>query len=525
MRSGKGYIPVDSMFPHMGLNTTKPSSQLSPAFSPNCLNCEVADGLLKKRAGYSLLGGLANVGATDTVMAVAQFQDAAGNQHFVAITTKKQYSYSGNVWTDVSGGISWSGTESNSVNWVVITGTDSGKVLIITNGLDVPRQWTGTGNFSNVTFNYPNFVTCGNFASVGGYLIMADITNSISGRASQNIAWSAAGKVNEWLDGNSGAGEQTLYDVRGSIVALVPLNDQISVYGTNSIHQMIYVAGQLIFSFQKIIENTQLLSGHSIVNLGLYHIFMNLDNFQLYDGSRRLITSADSIHTSYRALIQPNYLSRAFAFLDAAKRRAYFCVPLDAVNVQFYYLEYDLNAINMWKWTPHILNDRPVSVGLYTPNNSIQWNDASIAGLSWATIIQTWGAGNKTGLPVPVITGTLGKVFLFDGTAITDNGTNIAGQWDTIDFTVPQEYESELARWIELEFEAFGDSVDIYYSPNEGNNYFLLKSNLILTNLSTTYRVYLDAVSRTMRFSFTNVRNNSFQVRWARPWLTPSGAY
>jgi hypothetical protein len=477
---------------------------------------------------------------SDTVMDIIDFTDSLDNHHLVAVTTKRRYEYNPNttVWTDITGSTAWTGDETDAVSWVVAQGTDvaGNKVLIITNGKDKPQLWNGiTSTFASVSWNYPGFATCGCLATMNGVVIMADITNTVSGtqRNAQNVAWSAFGKVNEWLDATQGAGEETIYDTTGAIVSLEELSGMMAVYGEDSIHLMSYVAGDLIFTFSKILEGTRLLSGRSIANLGTFHVFPSQENFLLFDGTAKMPSVADAVHQTYRTEVNAGLKYKAFSTFDRVHRRVYFTIPTDVNTSKVYLLDYDVNNIAQWKWTVVNYTNRPTAFGFFEAASTRTWGDSSLQFLTWGSDAQRWAdATQNKGFPLLVMGSTNGQVFLLDDKTFSDNGAAINMVWQSKDFTVPQEYISEKARWIEIEFEATGGPVDVNYYVDQSDKptsvVRLFQGDVVTSSQGTLafkrYKLPIDVVATSLRVEFSTTWLGDFQLKWVRPWLRPAGA-
>lgn len=526
------FVPADSVYPHKGLNTFDPSTLCEAGYSPDCSDVTFTDGELSKRKGYLQLG---NVPDANPVMAIIPFQTSSGTQFTVRVTTSKQsyYDDATNTWIDITTADTWNGGETDLVSWVVVAGVDvGGKVLIITNGKNRPQIWDGVAAlFKNAvaapySWNYPALASCKWLASMNNHLIMGNINGNV-----QNVAWTDAGKVNEWIAGT--AAEEVLYDTIGAIKAIIPLAGRLIVYADDSLHTMSYVGGDLIYIFERVLDNIRLVSPNAIVDLGPYHIFLSQDNIQLFDGSRTTPTAANAIHRTYRDELSQTYAYRAFGFLDRSRKRVYFAVPTSSTISKIYLLEYNLSGDlsvqrqQSWTWAPQLTNDRLQAMGFYTKQSELHWNSLSIASLTWSGASGPWNAGSaKKGFPSRVVGDAVGKIYLADDTSSNDNTVAIQSHWDSKDFTLPQEYQSENARFIEIELEMKGNAVDVYYSVDMGGSYTLAASGKILTQAHTTYRLPIDAVGRSIRVRLANnYPGSSFTLKWLRVWFTTAGPY
>jgi len=95
----------------------------------------------------------------------------------------------------------------------------------------------------------------------------------------------------------------------------------------------------------------------------------------------------------------------------------------------------------------------------------------------------------------------------------------IDGDWQSIDFTADKfEYYK---RWLQLDFEAKGNSIDIEYSIDYGSTWSSIKTNYALSPdwSNKMYRVYFDVVARNIRFRFRNNRSGeTFSLRQFYPY-------
>lgn len=88
-RPGQGYAPVDSIYPHKGINTLDPSTLSDPKFSPAMVNVVATDGLISTRFGYVDLGTIIE----DPVMELIEWSTENGVRQLIAISTTMQYRF------------------------------------------------------------------------------------------------------------------------------------------------------------------------------------------------------------------------------------------------------------------------------------------------------------------------------------------------------------------------------------------------------------------------------------------------
>jgi len=250
---------------------------------------------------------------------------------------------------------------------------------------------------------------------------------------------------------------------------------------------------------------------------------MSQENIVMFDGTRLIRQIGDRIHRKYREELYMEEQYKAWAFHDAAKRHVYFNVPISSSQSKVYQLDYDTFDMQQAKWVAQSFADRPLSMGLFSREATLRWNSASIADFEWQTPNFAWGQGSiRKGFPTRVM-GTADRVFLADDTAQSDAGSNINSYWDSIDFTIPQAFQSQLARWIELELEMQGIEIDIYFSTNEGSSFEYVET-LYLEPRWKKHNVFIDQMSETFRIRLVNnCLNSGWEIRWARLWFQPGG--
>jgi hypothetical protein len=531
------YTPEGSMFPFEGVDYLAPSTQVNPSLSPELNNVDVELGHLSKRKGYSDLGGSVD----GTVLALIDFKDLSGTVHYVCITTTKEYELVSGSWTErtfqttAPATVNRTGTEADGIDWVIITGLDSTgtivKWLIITNGVDAPRYWDGsTSKFkkfstdsvanNGAALDYTGFVTCKTLSSIDGYLVLGNVTTSAS--EPTVVVWGDTTSLTTFLPGNAGAVD--LVDVIGEIQKILPLGDRLMIYGEDSIHQMIHIGANDIFSFQKIISTTRLLGPRAIVDVGPFHFFMSQENIYLFDGTRGVRRIGDRISRRYREILQSDQRTLAFAFLDQPKNSIFFVLPTSSTSAVVFKLEFNIFDISLARWTVHTYNDRVTAMGFFTADSALAWNSASITNLTWAQAAGLWNQGSTNqGFPKRIL-GHSTKVSVADNTVLDDDAVAVDASWESLDFTVPREFLSEFGRWIEIEFEARGTSLDVSLSTDKGST-FVLSSSVTLDGAWTRYRVFIDEVSPTLRVKLSSSAVSvDWEVRWLRLWFTYSGA-
>lgn len=537
------FVPEDSSYPFRGVDFLSPETQIAPGLSPELKNVDVELGHLSKRRGYTSLGTGTIAG---TPLALIEFPALSGTTFYVLVTTLREYHLSAGAWIDITFEttapltVERTGEEDDGIDWIIANGTDSTgtfkRWLIITNGIDKPRYWDGvTSKFrefstaavadNGAALSYPDFVTCKTFSTINGYLVMGNVTTTAN--EPDVVVWGDTVSLTEFLNFNSGA--QKLVDTSGAIQKIMPLGDRLMVYSSDSIHHMIHVGGDFVFSFQKVLDGTRLLSQRAIVNVGPFHYFMSQENVYLFDGTRGLRRIGDAITKRYRERFVTSLKGRAFAFLDQPKNNVYFIVPTSETSSLVFKAEFDLFDVVNLKWVVHEYASRITTMGFFSNSVTLAWNSPEIDTLTWEQAGFLWNQGSvNEGFPRRVFgvpSGTNGAVVLSSDTTYNDVSAAVDASWESVDYSVPRSFLSENGRWIEVEFEARGTSVSISVSLDKGSSYSLITTKE-LTGAWVRYRVFFDRTGQTCRVKFhNNSVASGFEIRWSRIWVTPFGAY
>ena len=417
--------------------------------------------------------------------------------------------------------VEWTGTEAHVVDWVVGVGSYGGttaRYLIITNGIDLPRVWNGTNQFTvfALSAGLSGLVSVGTLDILKDHLVFGNVSTATS--QPQTIAWSDTVEFDDFGGGNSGL--QLLPYTMGAIRRIAPLGDRLMIYSDESIGGISYVGGSAIFSFEQLIQNTRLLSPRSIANVGPFHLFAAQDNIMLYEGTRMLRPAGDEIHPEYREIVSLPDFSKAHAWNDTVREEVAFVIPTSSTETVTYRAEYDIFNIRDIRWSEHVYGNRPQSFGFFVRDVTLKWNSSVLVGKKWSSQASQWNSSTiRQAYPDRVI-GSDGFVYTDDATDYNDGSTAISSTLTTIDFTVPQEHQSIKGRWVEVEMELKGTEVDAYYSLDKGQSYHTLQLAQSLTGNWTVYKFFCDAVSESFRVRLNQESSDeTFAVRWIRSWF------
>jgi len=525
MRPQKTHMPQESIYPFLGMNDLSPSSLTDPHFSPKCDNVTVTDGILSKRRGYS---DLAVTTVTGTILGVIEYESGAGAKSTVCVTTTKVYKYNSttNAWDDISGGTAWTGDEDDNLDWCIAKGTAAtdDTWLIMVNGQGKAHKWNGTGNVQDLAVDIASFASATTVEIFNNHLLLGAVNDG--GSNPQTVYWSVANDFEDWT--GTGSGVALIADLEGEIVRIENLADRSIIYTTDSIAAATYVGGDAIFTFERLVRNTRLISGRAVVPVGPYHFFLSQENFYIFDGSRLIKPIGDAVKKDYRTQVDLDQLGHAFGFHDPAKKHIYWGIPTSATSTRIYLQEYDLYDISRQTWVPFTYSMRATAMGFFTRTEagatSTAWEDFIATDL-WSTVIGAWREGSlRSGFPIHVIAG-VNNTYLNDHTKAQDDAVDFEGYWESIDFVVPSIYKSVLGRWLEVEVEVKGlGNLTVTYSVDQGATFTTPADGgtIALTPTWTKYRVLFDGLGRSCRVKVSNT-TGTFDMRWMRIWLRVKG--
>jgi len=433
----------------------------------------------------------------------------------------------------ISADVEWTGDENNEVDFAV--GTDetlAKKLLFVTNGKDKPRYWDGSDQMVDVAlsgFTTPGgtdtFVTCRTLEVYFDHLIMGGMQYTTGGKHYQDVAWSNTRKLQDFTSGPGfDGGTNVLTDSDGDILRIEPFSDRLVIYTESDIVLVTFIGGTPVFAFERVLQTMKLLSAKSLVNIGPFHLFASNENFFLFDGTKLIRPIGDAIHKTYRNKVSLADYGQASAFHDTARQTVYWVVPISPLASKVFVLEYDVYDVANVRWTIHDYGTRPTVFGSWTRDSSISWDSPSIASEKWNTIRGTWDQGSlKSNFPTRVMGDALGNIFLADDLHLNDNGEAIDGIYETPDFHLPREYQSQLGRWFELEYEAAGNTVEVSYSTDQGKTFSDPETKTLDTPF-LWYRSFFDVTSPLLRIRFQDrTVGGAFSLRWMRIWYRAQG--
>lgn len=271
-------------------------------------------------------------------------------------------------------------------------------VFFMTNGADVPQQYTDATNLTDLDWD------SGNTWADKGYLtkVLRPFKNHLvalqwyDGAAwnPHTVYWSNAAEPyavpSDWdfSDKATGAGFQDLTSTPGNLVDCLTLRDYNVVYKEDAMTLMGYVGGQSIMSFRDISNTTGLLAQDCAAEFYGQHFVVANDDIISHDGNTIQSIVDGAIRKTIFSEIDGTNYKRSYVVPYHNKSEMWFCYPTIGSLWP--------NKAAIWNyktgaWTfRSLLGDlRYIAPGIHFPDTGevLQWNDDNT---TWDSDSTTW---------------------------------------------------------------------------------------------------------------------------------------
>lgn len=260
-----------------GLNSTASPIELKDNESPDCLNVDFEKyGSVKKRKGTSLLNTTAfNSGAAWN--SIYWYEKSDGTQKLIGTCGNKlgKMDDLDGTWDDITGALTITAGQNNFTRWTTFLDVAYG-----TNGVDVPFEWSGTGNGAAMTV--PSTLTTAKYiATFFNRLILAHVTVGGTLHASR-LYWSNI-DAETW---DSAAFRNVNTNDNQVITGIRPLGRSLVIFKSRSIWIATYTGDPDIpFLFEDTHSPVGCISGGSIADADNGLIFESVDGTYFFDGN------------------------------------------------------------------------------------------------------------------------------------------------------------------------------------------------------------------------------------------------
>tara|TARA_R100001530_G_scaffold104784_1_gene73054 strand:+ start:406 stop:1944 length:1539 start_codon:yes stop_codon:yes gene_type:complete len=276
-------------------------------------------------------------------------------------------------------------------NWV---GSIFNGLPLLCNGADDPQIWdTSSSKFLDLN-NWPASTTCKSIRPYGNYLIALNLTESGTNYPNK-VRWSdaATGIPSTWTAAaTNDAGSNTIGDDGDYIVDGSALNKSFIIYKERSTWLMNYIGGNLVFSFQKLFNDTGILSRNCVVEFDGKHFVITEGDLIVHNGVSKQSIATNLVRRALFDNLDSTNYKNIFALHNKKKSEIWVCYP----DVGSTYCNkaliwnYKTNAFS-FRDLPGILH---IASGIVNPGASTTiWSGQSQSWVAYNTT-ENWGQRN-----------------------------------------------------------------------------------------------------------------------------------
>ena len=296
-----------------GLNTTASPLNVADNESTDCQNIDYDKfGSILKRSGYSRLNATAfNSGATWNSLYWFELSDET--DYLIGSCGNKLAKMDGldGTWDDITGALTITAGNDNHMTWTTFLDTAIG-----TNNVDLPVQWTGTGNASAASI--PTGLTKAKFVTVfNGYVHYTNV--AVSGTAHKSRTyWGAQDSISsfdsaDFRDINRNDGQ--------TVTGVCVLGDKQVFFKERSIWVEQFTGdADIPFVFIKTPSHVGCIDGQSIQEIDNGLIFLSDDGYYYFDGVSATKIS-DRVTATLTTTLEPNRFKVSPSCYQKSKNR------------------------------------------------------------------------------------------------------------------------------------------------------------------------------------------------------------
>ena len=534
-------MPVESLIaPRGGLRYDLPADLISKLEMSDARNVFFQDGLIKKRYGYGTKGS--NLPLDGVVVGITQFQDYSGGSWLLAGTENQLYKYLSNgSWDTVSdaggyfgystfgsgafganAGDMFSASDSNDLSFAVVRKTtETDPWLIISNGVDHIKKWTGTGAASNLISDYPSGVT-----SLLAKYVLEFKTYLILLRPVENgnvyphrIRWSDTADPEDFVNGNASYLDlppKPTFGDPDEIKGGVQLGaDLIGIFKGSSIWTGYATGDTDIFEMSRR-ANEGCVSGKTVAVVEDIVLYMGHEDVFAFDGDT-VESVGGPIRRELFKTTNPGQKSRSYCKVFREMKEYWLFVPTASNTYPdvAWCLKYDTG-----KWNRHAFADYLTMRGDYTSSSRL-----TIGDLTGTIGQQTWRIGSRniqSSTPTTLFGDSDGYIYEYDELTNNDNDTAIDAWFTTKDFN-PTKLKTRF-RINRIDTYYTGAGLDLSYSTNKGKTWISIATLDDSDNLETPRQAFdkIDTPICRLRWR-NNTLGEHFEFNRASIYWEPSG--
>ena len=250
---------------------------------------------------------------------------------FFAGTSTKLYEAATTTWTDVSRGASTYTAIASGARWSF---AQYGNVSLAVQKSDL-LQFSTSGAFANVVSSPQAVPKASIVETVGQFVFLFDTTEATYGDSPDRWWCSASGNYADWNPSTTTeCATGRLISSPGVIRGAKRFGEQIAVYKTRGMYLGTYQGSPSIWRFDEMPGEAGAASNDAIVNIGTgaypKHLFMGLDDFYSFDGSRPTPIGVGWVKKSVFSEISYANIKLCATLHDPVNSRVYFYYPTES---------------------------------------------------------------------------------------------------------------------------------------------------------------------------------------------------
>lgn len=206
-----------------------------------------------------------------------------------------------------------------------------GETVLATNGIDEPQVYGYTGALTNFQDLYAASGVTGlsdtdtwELLHQFGPFIFAFNTDLLD----SGVLWADEDSFIDWLPtaGNA-AGDLNIRRLTTGIKAVQELAQGIAVYGTDQLHHVFFVGGQLVHGQRFLLDRVGALGKHSVVSVGNLNFGMGIRGIWRTDGNQVEYIDKNAIHDFVYEDINREHWHKSIAWVNPAIEHVFFSYP------------------------------------------------------------------------------------------------------------------------------------------------------------------------------------------------------
>ena len=533
--------------------------QLQPNQWSNGLNVEFSDGAVSKIEGY--LEVMATCPIEPWHLGVYQEFDASGKQaldgfYWIAFGMSEIYVHNKNTWTNISRPGGYNTIEGS--DWKV---TQSGALLIATNGVDVPQLWELDEDHrvtvDNTFIDMPSWVNpdtntegetdlnCQTISGFKNHIVACNITRAfdadpVNAIQDRMVKWSTQhGHYEEpksWdvTNPDFDAGEYELLDTPGPIVDTLPMGEVFMVYKTDSVVMMNYVGTPWIFSFKTLDPDTGILAKGAVTEFTGGHFFVSFADCYVNNGQSVTPILTGKVRDQMFDNINGDHYDRIFCVTQPHYNEIWACYPTadndycDRAMV-WNYKENTFSFRELPNITDAKLGVAPITTS--TGEVDLTWDtidpDPSVPLVPWDSLTtMKWGSITYDNVVTNLVMASPDSVKLFRDRIGQNNDTSLMYAYverTGVDFGDPSAVKYLRALWPKIETTAGSSPMKVYTAYQMATDKAITWEGPFTFDPDTQSKISVRATGKFVGFRFETTADTSWTMSGLELEYEPAG--